>query len=151
MDMVRETQCVVKCGECGWEGRVDVRSCEKGIFLLLKCENCGAAGVCLRSSKIFERPIVISGSFLNRFVYRFLMFWVGLKNMVFRFGSFMLAKILSVKSFSRQQLYALIGIVFGVFLVVLGLVVFRRFVTHLVLAAISLISGIFTWSMSGKE
>jgi len=151
MDSVRKTQFVVKCGGCGWEGRVDVSSCEKGLFLFLKCENCGATGVCLRSSKIFERPVVISGSFLNRFVYGFLMFWVGLKNMLFKFGSFVLAKVLSVRSFSRQQLYALIGVVFGVFLVALGLIVFRRFLTHLVLAAISLISGILTWSISGKE
>jgi len=151
MGEVRKMQYAVKCGECGWEGRVDASSCEKGVFLFLKCENCGATGVCLRRSKIFEKPIVISGSFLNRFVYRFLMFWVGLKNMLFKFGGFVLAKVLSVRSFSRQQLYALAGVVFGIFLIVLGLVVFRNFLTHLVLAAISLISGIFTWSMSGKE
>lgn len=151
MDTVRKTRCVVKCGECGWEESVDVSGCEKGVFLFLKCGNCGATGVCLRSSKIFEGPIVISRSFLNRFVYGFLMFLVGLKNMMFKFGNFILVKTLSYRKFSKHQLYTLVGVVFGVFLIALGLIVFRRFLTHLVLAAVSLVSGILTWSISGRD
>ena len=120
-------------------------------ILFLKCENCGAKGVDLHSLRTFEKPIIISGSFLNGFLYEFLMFWVNLKNLLFNFGSLLASKVLDLRNLSKSKLYILASVVVGVALIFLGWFVLRAFLIHLVLAAVSLISGIISWSLSGEE
>ena len=151
MGEVKEKRCLVRCKVCGWENYVDAGECEEKRFLFLKCENCGAKDVYLRPSRRFEKPITITGSFLGRFLYTFLTFWVNFKNMVFNFGGLVLSKVLSIRDLSRSRLYILASMVIGVVLVVFGWFVMRRFLVHLVLAAVSLISGIVSWSLSGEE
>ncbi len=147
----KEKRCLVKCGVCGWENYLSVEECQGKRILFLKCENCGAKGVDLRSLRTFEKPITISGSFLNRFLYEFLMFWVNLKNLLFNFGSLLVSKVLDLRNLSKSKLYILASVVVGVALIFLGWFVLRTFLIHLVLAAVSLISGIISWSLSGEE
>lgn len=147
----KEKQCLVKCGVCGWENYLNDKECQGKRILFLKCENCSAKGVDLRFLKPFERPIVIRGSFLNRFLYEFLMFWVNLKNLLFNFGNLVVSKVLGLRNLSRSKMYVLASIVVGVALIFLGWFVLRSFLVHLVLAAVSLVSGIISWSLSGEE
>lgn len=147
----KEKRCLVKCGVCGWENYFNVWECQGKRILFLKCENCGAKGVYLRSLKSFEKPIVIRASFFNRFLYEFFMLWVKLKDLSFNFGNLVVSKIMGLRNLSRSKMYILASVVIGVVLVFLGWFVLRSFLVHLVLAAVSLISGIISWSLSGEE
>lgn len=151
MGEVKEKLFVVRCKVCGWENYVDAKEYQEKRLLFLKCENCGAKDVYLRLSREVGKPITITGSVLGRFLYVFLMFWVNLKKSMLNFVSLTFSKVLSIRDLPRSRLYILASMVVGAVLVAFGWFIMRQFLIHLVLAAVSLVSGTVSWSLSGED